>query len=75
MLALLNNEMNKRGYIFEGMRRWPDMNFVILIQDCSYLISLEIAVGYSKVRSFQGAQFNLSVLIEKLYITYQSPNF
>ena len=32
----------------------------------SYLISVEIVVGYSKLRSFQGNQVNLSLLLEKL---------
>ena len=71
-MALLNNEMNKRGFIFEGMRRWPVMNFVTLIQEYLYLISLETVVGY--IRSFQGIQFDLSVLLEELYVTYPSRN-
>ena len=32
----------------------------------SYLISVEIVVGYSKLRSFQGNQVNLSLLLKKL---------
>ena len=37
----------------------------------SYLVSLEIVVGYKKVRSFQETQVNLSVLLEKPDITYR----
>ena len=35
------------------------------------MVSLEIVVGYKKVRSFQGTKVNLSVLLEKPDITYR----
>ena len=57
--------MNKRGFIFGGMPGWPVINLVSLIHDYSYLILVEIVVGYRKLRSFQGTQLNLSVLLEK----------
>ena len=34
----------------------------------------EIVIGYKKLRSFQGTQVNLSVLLEKTDISYQSRN-
>ena len=37
----------------------------------SYLVSLEIVVGYKELRSSQGTQVNLSVLLEKPEITYR----
>ena len=55
-LALLNNGINKRCFIFEGKRQWPVTNLVILIHGYSYLVSREIVVGYRKLRSFQGTQ-------------------
>ena len=45
--------------------RWPVINLVSLIHGYSYLISIEIVVGYRKLRSLQGTQVNLSVLLEK----------
>ena len=68
--------VNKRGFIFEGIRQWPGINLVTLILRYSYLLSLEIVVGYRKLRSFQGTQFkvNLSVLLEELDTTYPLPN-
>ena len=68
-LALLKHELNKRGFIFGGIQRWPVTNVVTLIHRYSYLSSLEIVVGFRKLRSFQGTQVNLSVLLEKLEIT------
>ena len=53
-LALLKHELNKRGFIFGGIQRWPE---------------IENVVGFRKLRSFQGTQVNLSVLLEKLEIT------
>ena len=50
------------------------MNFVTLIQNYSYLVSLESVVGHRKLRTFEENQFNLSVLLEKLDITYSSRN-
>ena len=50
--------------------RWPVRNLVTLIHGYSYLISLEIVVSYRKLRSFQRAQVNLSMLLEKPDITY-----
>ena len=41
-----------------------------LIRRYSYPVSLEIVVGYKKLRSFQETQVNLSVLLEKPDITY-----
>ena len=66
--------VNKRGFIFEGIRQWPVINLVTLILRYSYLLSLEIVVGYRKLRSFQGTQVNLSVLLEELDTTYPLPN-
>ena len=57
--------MNKRGFNFEDIRRWPIMILVNLIHGYLYLISLEIVVGYRTTRSFQGTHVNLSVLLEK----------
>ena len=65
-------EVNKRGSIFEGIWRWPVINFLTLIHGYSYLISLETVVIYWKLRSFQETQVNLSVLLEKPDITFAS---
>ena len=62
--------MNNRGFIFEAIQRWPVTNLVTLIQGYSYLVSLEIVVGFRKLRSFQEAQVNLSVILDKPDITY-----
>ena len=43
---------------------------VTLIHGYSYLVLLEIVVGYRKLEKFQGTHVNLSVLIEKPDITY-----
>ena len=67
--------MNKRGFIFEGIWRWPVINLVNLIRWYLYLISLEIVVGYRKVRSFQGAKVILKVSLEKADLTFPSRNF
>ena len=69
-LALLNNEMKKQGFIFEIMQQWLIINLVNFIHGYSCLISLEIVLGYNKLRSFQGTQVNLSVLLEKGDVTY-----
>ena len=77
-LALLKHEVNKRGFIFEDVRWWSVADLATLIHSdshfSSYLVLLEIAVGYRKLRSFQGTQVNVSVLLEKLDITYPSRN-
>ena len=39
-----DKRMNKRDFIFEGIRWWPVIKLVTLINVYSYLISLEIAV-------------------------------
>ena len=63
--------MNKRGFIFEGIGWRPVINFVTLIYKYSYLISLEIVVGYRKVRiSSNPGQFKY--VPEKPDITYPS---
>ena len=46
--------MNKWGFVFEGIRRWPVINLVTLIYRYSYLVSLEVVVGYRKLISFKG---------------------
>ena len=53
------SETWKRGFIFEGIRRWCFTNVATSIHGYSYLISLDIVVGYRKLRSFQGTQVNL----------------
>ena len=52
--------VKKRGFIFEGTRRLAVINLVTLIHKYSYLVSLEIVVGYRKLRSLKGTlgQFN-----------------
>ena len=45
-----------------------------LIHRYSYLISLEIAAGYRKLRSFQETQVNLNGLLDKPDITYPQRN-
>ena len=62
--------MNKQSLIFEGIWRWPVINLVTITYGYSYLISLEVAEGYRKLRSFQGTQVNLSVLLEKPDVTF-----
>ena len=73
-LAVLKYEVNKWCLIFEGIWRWPVINLFTLISGCSYLTSFEIVIRYRKVRSFQGTQVNLCVLLEKPYITCPSRN-
>ena len=51
------------------------MDLVNLIRGYSYLISLEIVVGYRKLRRFQGAQVNFSVSLEKADLMFPSRNF
>ena len=48
-LTLLKHEINKQGFIFEDIRRWPFINLVNLVHEYSYLISLEIFVDYEKL--------------------------
>ena len=55
--------MNKQGFILKVCH--DVINLLTLIHGYSYLISLEMAVDYKKVRSFQGTQVNLSGLLEK----------
>ena len=64
------HEVNNRGFIFEGIRRWHVINFVTLIRGYSYLVLLEIVGNYKTVRSLQETQVNLSVLLDKPDITY-----
>ena len=68
---MLKHEVTKQGFIFEDIQRWP---VITLIHGYSYLNSLEIAVGYRKLRRFQETQVNLSVLLEKLDIAYPFRN-
>ena len=51
------------------------INLVNLIHGYSYFISLEIVVGYKKLRSLQGTKVNLIVLMEKPDIRYPSRNY
>ena len=44
----------------------PVINLITLINGYSYLISLEIVVGYTKLRVFQGTPVNLNVLKKKI---------
>ena len=60
--------LGERGFIFEGIQRWPVINLVTLIHGYSYLISLKL------LRSFQRTQVSLSMLLEKPDITYPSRN-
>ena len=61
--------MNKRGFIFEGIWRWPIINLATLIHGYSYFISLKIVVGYRKLRSLMNpGQFKC--VLEKPDITY-----
>ena len=69
ILFLKGSQWKYRGFTFEGIRRWPVINLVTFIHGYSYLVSLEIVVGYKKLRSFQGTQVNLSLLLEKPDIT------
>ena len=48
------------------------INLVTLIHGYSQVISLEIVVGYWKLRSFQETQVNLNGLLEKPDITLQN---
>ena len=75
-ISLLKHEVNKRGFISESIQRWLVIKLVILIHSYSYLISfeIEIIVGNSKLRSFQGPQVKISVLQEQPNITYPSHN-
>ena len=69
---MLNHEVNARGFVFQGIRRWPGINLVTLNQEHFYLISLETVVGYWKLRSFQEILVNLNGLLEKLDVKYPS---
>ena len=48
---------------------------VNLIQGYSYFISLEIVVGYKKLRNLQGTKVSLIVLMEKPDIRHPSRNY
>ena len=48
------------------------INLVTLIHGYSQVISLEIVVGYWKLRCFQETQVNLNGLLEKPDITLQN---
>ena len=48
------------------------INLVTLIHGYSQVISLEIVVGYWKLRSFQETQVNLNGLLQKPDITLQN---
>ena len=48
------HEVNKWGFVFEGIRRWPVINLVTLIYRYLYMVSLEVVVGYRKLISFKG---------------------
>ena len=56
--------MNKQGFIFQGIWRWPLIKLATLIHGysyLSYLISLKIAAGYRKLRSSMNpGQFEIS---------------
>ena len=71
---LLKHDLNKRGFILKGTRRWPVKKLVNLIHGYLYLISLGIVVSYRKLRGFQEREVNVSVLLEKTNITYPSWN-
>ena len=72
-----------------SLYRWPYWNMIwtnevlfwrYLAVAChklrySYLISVEIVVGYRKLRGSQGTQTNLIVLLEKPDITYPSRSY
>ena len=73
-MTLLKHEMNAPDFIFQGIRRWPVINLVTLVDRYSRLISVEIAVGNWKLRSFQETQVSLNGLHEKPDITYPSRN-
>ena len=66
----LNNQISLYLWLY-----WNILNLVKLIHGYSYLISLEIAVEYRKLRGSQETQTNLSILLEKTDITYPSRNF
>ena len=50
-LVLFNHEMNKQGFIFKGIWRWPVINLATLIRGYPYLISLKIVVDFNTLRS------------------------
>ena len=50
--------------VFQGIRRWHVIKLVTLIHGHSYLIVLEIVVGYWKLRSFRETQVSLRVTRE-----------
>ena len=47
-MAVLKHEENTRDFTFQGICRWPVINFVTLIHGYSHLISLEFVAGYWK---------------------------
>ena len=61
-----------RDFIFQGIWWKSVINLVTLIHGYSQVISLEIVVGYWKLRSFQETQVNLNGLLEKPDITLQN---
>ena len=63
--------MNKRGFVFEGIRWRPVINVFTLIYRYSYLISFETVVGYRKVGILRNPGLFKCVL-EKPDITYPS---
>ena len=65
--------MNKRGFIFEGIWRWPPIILATLIHEYSYLISLKIVAGYKKLKGLMNpGQFKF--VLEKADITYPLQN-
>ena len=60
--------------VFQGIHRWPIINLVTLIYGYSYLILVEIVLGYWKLRRFQETEFNLDWWLEKPDVMYPSQN-
>ena len=58
-------------FIFQGIRRWPVINLLPLMQGYSHSISLETVVGNWEL---QETQVNINGLLEKPDITYLSRN-
>ena len=72
-LALFKQEVNKQDFTFEGIWRWSVIKFITLIRGYSYLISLEIIVGCSKLKISRYPGQVMCVL-EKPDIMYSSRN-
>ena len=66
--------MEWKQKVFQGIQSWPTIKLVTLIHGHSYLMLLEIFLGYWKLRSFQVTQVNLHRLLEKPDIMYPSQN-